>query len=437
VLTADRDWEQGTVKIHQGTVLYCEYEKLFKMWYSTGQTRGDICYAISKDGLKWEKSNLGICEYKGSRENNIVLSREQAGGKEMLMPSVIKKGSGYEMYVWITKKGLCRALSDDGLHWSLTRNIVLSANEMGELGRHSNDEAKVEYNPITSEYECHHACQIPMPDEEVVEYDNAPDVRRIIGKNLSKDGVNWTDTKIIIEPDEDDPSSMQFYGMVTWTYAGATWYLHPFYMGLLVAYDSVKQTFELELAYSRGGEKWIRVDRHRPFLSRGPKSSWDEGIVATSCAPVKVGNEHWIYYMGTRGRHFENMDMMGRPQGWEKASVGLARLGLDRFCSLDCPGEGGYVTTRLMKVGEELSVNLDASKGVAYVEILDAWFSPMKGFTKKDCDPITTNSVSRIVTWKGKSGLSALRGMGMGRIRLKFYLRSTDLYSFEMLLITA
>ena len=36
VMAADRDWEYETVELHQGTVLYCEDEKLFKMWYTTG-----------------------------------------------------------------------------------------------------------------------------------------------------------------------------------------------------------------------------------------------------------------------------------------------------------------------------------------------------------------------------------------------------------------
>ena len=32
-----------------------------------------VCYAESKDGLRWEKPNLGLCEYKGSTQNNILL----------------------------------------------------------------------------------------------------------------------------------------------------------------------------------------------------------------------------------------------------------------------------------------------------------------------------------------------------------------------------
>ena len=46
------------------------------MWYlatakedTTGQR---ICYATSKDGINWEKPNLGLVEYNGNKNNNLV-----------------------------------------------------------------------------------------------------------------------------------------------------------------------------------------------------------------------------------------------------------------------------------------------------------------------------------------------------------------------------
>lgn len=32
------------------------------------------CYAESRDGLKWEKPKLGLFEFNGSKENNIILT---------------------------------------------------------------------------------------------------------------------------------------------------------------------------------------------------------------------------------------------------------------------------------------------------------------------------------------------------------------------------
>ena len=35
-----------------------------------------LCYAESKDGIHWSKPNLGLCQWNGSRENNILLPND-------------------------------------------------------------------------------------------------------------------------------------------------------------------------------------------------------------------------------------------------------------------------------------------------------------------------------------------------------------------------
>ena len=96
VIVADRPWEQGLfgykdekrypygIQITGQSVLYDEEEKIFKMWYlpwSWPDGRRPWCYAISKDGYRWEKPSLRLFEYQGSKENNILLSNgpEDAG----------------------------------------------------------------------------------------------------------------------------------------------------------------------------------------------------------------------------------------------------------------------------------------------------------------------------------------------------------------------
>ena len=39
-----------------------------------GPARGfGVCYAMSKDGLHWEKPELGLIDFNGSKKNNIVI----------------------------------------------------------------------------------------------------------------------------------------------------------------------------------------------------------------------------------------------------------------------------------------------------------------------------------------------------------------------------
>ena len=37
-----------------------------------GWGRGRVCYAVSRDGVQWQKPELGLVEFEGSRDNNLV-----------------------------------------------------------------------------------------------------------------------------------------------------------------------------------------------------------------------------------------------------------------------------------------------------------------------------------------------------------------------------
>lgn len=112
----DEPWEQRFDNLY-GNVIYDEEDRLYKCWYSPfvvdfsargmsvaerlqkrysprptpgrqGVRRGKyvlptrrlrasnremaICYATSRDGLVWEKPELGLAVHGGSKENNIV-----------------------------------------------------------------------------------------------------------------------------------------------------------------------------------------------------------------------------------------------------------------------------------------------------------------------------------------------------------------------------
>jgi hypothetical protein len=66
-------------------VFYDIQDQLFKMWYQAGWF-GHVGYAESKDGINWTKPKLGLFEFDGSKENNIVWmgSRVRAAGTQIL-----------------------------------------------------------------------------------------------------------------------------------------------------------------------------------------------------------------------------------------------------------------------------------------------------------------------------------------------------------------
>ena len=65
------------------TVLHDKQEGVYRMYYHawqipTGIEPGGpltIAYCESKDGIQWKRPNLGLCEFQGSKDNNIVLDK--------------------------------------------------------------------------------------------------------------------------------------------------------------------------------------------------------------------------------------------------------------------------------------------------------------------------------------------------------------------------
>ena len=84
VLSPRRPWEgRSTLPV---TVLFDDADRTFKMWYrcrdelSSPRRRPDRwAYAVSSDGIAWEKPNLGLVSFAGSRRNNLVPHPRQPG----------------------------------------------------------------------------------------------------------------------------------------------------------------------------------------------------------------------------------------------------------------------------------------------------------------------------------------------------------------------
>src|SRR6185295_10284538 len=74
VLGIDRPWEGIWIKPFQGGMFH--RNGFWHLYYFAMQTRQDVgdwvCYARSADGIHWEKPNLGVAEWNGSKANNLI-----------------------------------------------------------------------------------------------------------------------------------------------------------------------------------------------------------------------------------------------------------------------------------------------------------------------------------------------------------------------------
>ena len=132
VLVTDKPWEGNTCAyytIFQDGDLYRMYYRGSHYDEATRKAahREVTCYAESKDGIHWTKPELGLFEFHGSKQNNIVWD-----GIGTHCFTVFKDGNPncpqHERYKAISrgrpraKKGLYAFKSRDGIHWSLMKD---------------------------------------------------------------------------------------------------------------------------------------------------------------------------------------------------------------------------------------------------------------------------------------------------------------------------
>lgn len=121
-------WDGTRCKVY-GSVLVDPRDGLFKMWYSGGTDTEDsirrecgsprnLGYAVSTDGIHWERPSLGLIEYGGTRDNNLILLDAQA-------PSVflMEHAPPDQRFLMITEAGQLTnenhiLFSPDGVRWT-------------------------------------------------------------------------------------------------------------------------------------------------------------------------------------------------------------------------------------------------------------------------------------------------------------------------------
>jgi hypothetical protein len=451
LIEGDKPWEHWEAELFGGSVRYDDEEKKFKMWYNSHDERPNpghpphiICYATSKDGIHWETPELGVIEYEGNKKNNIVFMGELYALNSNVIkdPLDIDPNRRYKMiYVdWGRGRrgyGLYAAFSPDGIHWTTYEKnpVITGVGDTHQL---------MGWDPKLGKW-----VAAIRPDEDVIP------PRRIIGRSESEDFIHWTKPTHILVQDDMDPLYTELYGMPMMQY-------EDIYVGILwILHEDPKQedqTIYCQLTYSVDGVTWQR-DGHRDiFLPPGPRGSWDSGMVFP-IKPLIVGDEIWIYYGGYNIRHHTwSTAPFGELQEGCRVGgcVGLAKLRLDGFVSLDAGDEGGYVVTRpfalwasegngaiveergyargpirIRPYAKRLVLNAEAKNGEVRVELLDANAEDqvIPGFSREECDRFNGDSVRHTVTWNGGQDLSSLMGKSF---KLKFYLRNAKLYSFQL-----
>ncbi len=413
-LVAEKPWESHRLCAYNSVF---EDQGIFKMYYDAIDSQGGrwLCYATSADGIHWDKPALGIVEYQGSKDNNIVFPVEKKDhepgcvfidanpncppDQRYKMVCSYAGPGGFGTYVFF---------SADGLHWlPLSDKPSFRGSDTGNVAF---------WDDRLGRYLAYIRMWNPW---------------RTVGRCETDDLRDFGPEQQVFACDEQDPPDLDLYtnAAIKYPYAENAYFIFPsayhHYPEPPASKYSNDGPLDIRLAVSHDGVLFAYVDR-RPFVPLGLAGTFDDSTAYMTTGLLRAGNELFMYYEGadfTHGAYSTENDKF-------KSVISRLVLRLDGFVSADAAYGGGSLTTvPITFTGSRLELNVQTSvAGTARVEILDAGGKPIPGFTLADADVIRGNYIAKVVTWKGNADLSSLGGKPL---RLHLSLRDAKLYGFQ------
>lgn len=393
-----------------------------------GSPHERTCVAISEDGIRWSKPALGLYEFEGSRENNIVLA-DAAPATHNLSPFLDTRPDcpANERFKALggTLDSLAAFVSADGYSWRrFQAEPVLTRANVPFPHIHLFDSQNVAYwSPADNAYVC---------------YFRVWDGVRRVAKTTSRDFRQWTPA-VLMQTVHDDGQSgpqpapdEQIYTNQSFPYFRAPQLVIAlaarFFEGrqvlsaeqaaaIRVNPDFFRDTSDCVLMTSRGGHTYDRTFLEG-FLK--PGIGWQNWVSRTNYPALNVhqtGPSEMSFYV--------NQDY-AQPT----AHVRRYSLRLDGFAALHAGArEGELITRPLTFQGDELRLNFATSAaGGIRVELQNVDGASLPGFGLADCPEIIGNEIERTVRWTGQADLEALAGQP---VCLRIMLRDADLFALQ------
>jgi hypothetical protein len=442
-LSFDQPWEKAA-----NYVTVIKDGPTYRMYYRGvtetpgGEFDGDsevTCYAESTDGITWTKPNLGLHEFHGSRNNNIMLGPDHRRVSHNFAPfldsrsgvpaaerfkavgGVFNDNGTHVPNAADVKKagGLFRYVSDDGIHWKLfSPEPIFAGYALDSLNC-----------PVWVADENQYAIYLRTWSEGGTPEQPAFRGYRTVSRSVSIDFHTWSKPEPMHFGDRP-PENL---------YTNGT---HPYFRDphLLIAlgfrFSPERQVISAEdearfgvhhtqnkgvadaiFMTSRGGLAYDRTFMES-FIRPGPDpKGWTARNNSPALGVVPTGPMEMSVYTVTR---------------YTMPDCRLQRYALrtDGFASIRAPYAGGSLTTQPFTFsGVKLVLNFSTSSiGSVRVELLEGSGQPLAGFSAADCDEIVGDQLARTVTWKHTSDVGALAGK---TVRLRFVMQDADLYSFQ------
>ncbi len=335
----DEPWEGNVCAYH--TILYDGVK--YRMYYRgmadmmPGWPSHQVtCYAESDDGIHWVKPKLGLCEYNGSKENNIILLDENAIHNFSPCYDTNPDCPPEERYKALggVVTGLWLFISADGIHWKRAQEDPVITKGLFD------SQNTIFYDPLRKCYMCY-SRQVQ------------PNVGRAVQCCSSPDAYHWTDPVFLEYGAEDIPCELYTNAVHPYVLNGS------FYIGLPKRFHGARvseydhtggdvpagvsdggfMTSRDGVHFHRWNEAFIRPGiQHERWVNRNNMSAC--GVVLTHSDLEGAPDELSIY--STEGYYSPNPDKLRR-----------FTIRQDGFVSMQAPMSGGGFTMKPVTVAPE------------------------------------------------------------------------------------
>ena len=425
----DAPWEGNTCCYHS----VFQDGDVYRMYYRGSDleaTQEVTCYAESSDGVRWEKPELGLFDFKGSKKNNIVWA--DLHGSHNLMPfkdmnPAAADSERYKAVAGTKDYGFYGFSSPDGLRWKRVQPEPFFPDDRSTDWISSGfwDRHQGQYLAYHRAWDSDHGevmdLRVPAPGEQPQPSGrmNVANRWRSVRYCSSADSVHWTDTRLC---QFDPPLSLdeQLYTNAVQPYFRAP----HIYIGMPKRFAPFRhKILEHEPGVSDGGFMTSRDGVHWKL--------WREAFIRPG-----LDSQNWV-----NRNNMPAFGMLETAPGeisvyWRQHSKGdVCRLRrgtvrTDGFVSVNAGYGGGELVTKpLTFSGRELAINYSTSAfGSVQVELQDAAGSVLDGYSLAQCPVIYGDAIEHKVSWDGGADVSGLAG---NAVRLRFALKDADLYSLR------
>ena len=475
VLKAEEPWEGVYIGVFSPP-MWIPDEGIFKQVYECrydgyrGKAGHKYALAISRDGIHWEKPNLGLVEFDESKENNLFPTPDNRRLVHVVFdqddPDPKRRYKG----LLTIPRGRVPVVSSDCLHWRKLDAQLPSA----DAGTMAFDRDKRLFMAM-------------------LKRSNPNTVGRSYDVSFSNDFINWSKPRFMLGMDKDRDQKMAIdvirrrlanpalakplfidpdpaigwrrpegkRHIPTWQAECYNFGVIPYegiYLGLLTVYYPTGQRLPersnadgfnlIQLAMSRELRDWKRLGDRQPFLEPSPLTkglvgNYDRLQLAAYNGIIQHGDEVRFYYVGIKRRvpqHDRWPDGSKRDPStlrdseradWLEdthSAMCLAVLRRDGFISLTAGDEAGQLITKpLVVTGSQLLLNVNVHEsGEARVEVLGEDKKAIRGFELSSSVPLRGEDVNQVVQWRDKADWARLAGK---TVSLRIQLRNADLYA--------